>query len=153
MGDAPEPGEIETRALLELAGRHAFGPLLFLGQLAAFVRERCPDPKEGLPQVELRLHDGTAIDVCHVIGVGPRWVVIAAHDPEAKGRMQTVLLPYEAIVRVTIRSAGGEGRGVGFEQHRAPAILEDSGGAAEDALRAAARRPEPRTAENLEVGP
>lgn len=141
--EPPEPSEAETRALLELAGRHAFGPLLFLGELAAFVRDRCPNPKEALPRVELRLHDGTALDVCHVIGVGPRWVAIAAHDPEAKGRMQTVLVPYEAIVRVTIRAAAADGRAVGFEQHHAPAIVDDPGAAAEDVLRAAARRPGP----------
>jgi hypothetical protein len=143
MSDTPEPSGAEGRALLELAGRHAFGPLLFLGQLAAFVRGRCPDPKEALPRVELRLHDGAALDVCHVIGVGPRWVVLATYDPESKGRMQTVLVPYEAIVRVTIRAAGVDGRAVGFEQRHAPAILEDPGAAAEDVLRAAARRPGP----------
>lgn len=130
-----------ARALVELSARYAFGPLLFLGQLAAYVRERCPDPGEALPQVELHLHDGSVVDVCHVIAVGPRWVAIAARDPGARARMHTVLLPYEAIGRVTIRAAGAQGQAPGFEQRHEPRIIADLTGSAEEALRAAATAP------------
>lgn len=39
----------------EVASAVPFGPGFFLGQLRAFARERCPDPGEGLPNVELHL--------------------------------------------------------------------------------------------------
>lgn len=130
------PAEKPEALTRELLLKHAFGPPFFLGQLAAFVRERCPDPSEHLPVVELRLNDGEILDVCHVIGLAPRWVAIAARDRESD-RMVTVLVPYELIVRVDIRACSEERR-VGFTQNEAPVILDQHAASPQQVLRSAA---------------
>lgn len=119
--------EAAMTALLRTAGPHGFGPLFFLGQLAAFVRERCPDPAEHLPRVDLRLADGEVVAICHVIAVGPRWVAVAARDRDVGEHgmtMRTELIPYELIARVTISGASSRGHGIGFEQVHPPAVVE-----------------------------
>ena len=125
MATTTEPTPVERLLAQELTSRHAFGPLLFLGELAGFVRDRCPDPADGLPRVELRLGDGETVDVCHVVGVTPRWVAIAAREPANRGQMQTVLVPYEAIVRITIRAVSASEHAVGFDQPHAPRIVDE----------------------------
>lgn len=121
--------EAATTALLRAAAGHCFGPQFFLAHLAAFVRERCPDPAERLPHVELWLAGGETVTLCHVIAVGPRWVAVAARVRGAHGdamEMRTELIPYELIGRVTISGGPARGRGIGFEQTRPPAIIEDA---------------------------
>jgi hypothetical protein len=84
-----------------------FGPGFFVGTLAGFVRDRCPDPAEGLPVVELHLVDGEALDLCHVIGLTPAWVALAVNETDQQpsvGTMRTELVPYDTIHRVTIRT-------------------------------------------------
>ncbi len=51
-----------------------FGPSFCLGQLGRFVRDRCPDPNEHLPVVQVHLADGEPLDIHHIIGVSPRWL-------------------------------------------------------------------------------
>ncbi|MEK6606693.1 MAG: hypothetical protein AABZ30_03440 [Myxococcota bacterium] len=63
--------------LAKIDARFPFGPLFFLTQLRGFVRDRCPDPAEGLPVVEVHLPSGEGLDVCHVLGVTPLWVALA----------------------------------------------------------------------------
>jgi hypothetical protein len=62
------------------------------------VRDRCPDPKENLPMVRIHVSDGEALDVCHIIGVSPRWVMLAVRDAGNQGDgMPVELVPYEII--------------------------------------------------------
>lgn len=123
------------RSLREALGRVdamvPFGPAFFLTQLAAFVRDRCPDPAEGLPHVQIHLFGGELLDVCHVIGLGPSWTALAVFEND--GTMRTELVPYGAIVRVTVRSGPEDGR-VGFKQGREPVLPMSP----EEALRTAA---------------
>ncbi|MFN7970903.1 MAG: hypothetical protein U0166_00880 [Acidobacteriota bacterium] len=136
--------EALRRLARELDQRYAFGPAFFLGQLAALARDRCPDPAEKLPCVQLHLGDGDVLDVCHVIGLGPAWLALAVYDGDASSRprpMRTELVPYQAIVRVTIRPERREGASIGFERDHVPAIIgasEGNGTASEDVLRAIA---------------
>lgn len=111
----------------------AFGPSFFLGHLARFVRDHCPDPKENLPVVQLHLADGEIVDVCHVIGVSPRWVVLAVHDAASHpATMAIEVVPFERIQGVSIRTRRAKGASVGFAQPRVPEII-----AAEALLQAA----------------
>lgn len=140
------PSEREIGAVLAAESfRKPFGPLYFLTQLRAFVRDCCPAPEDGLPFVELHLVDGTTLDLCHVVGVAPQWVALAVNDEElADGvrRMRTEFVPYATILRVTIRPARVESPGIGFFQEGRPQVLgssaQDSPTAAETALSAAA---------------
>lgn len=110
-----------------------FGPSFFLGHLARFVRDHCPDREENLPLVQLRLADGETLDVCHIIGVSPRWVMLAVSDPPSHhDGMAIELVPYELIRRVCISTRRGEGASIGYAQMRSPEIV-----AAETLLRAA----------------
>jgi hypothetical protein len=124
--------EIQT-ALREVAARCAFGAGFFAGHLGALVRERCPDPREGLPSVQIHLHDGEQLDLCHVIGFAPLWVALAVWE-HGSHVMRTELVQYELIARVTI-GAPGEGRqGIGFDQSHVPMAVAMT---PEQALRAA----------------
>ncbi|MBI2829274.1 MAG: hypothetical protein HYX77_08405 [Acidobacteria bacterium] len=127
--EGPEAVTVFTKADLACA----FGPSFFLGHLGRFVRDRCPDPKENLPLVQVRLADGETLDVCHIVGVSPRWVMLAVRDAAGpRDGMALELVPYEIVQRVCIRTRGAEGASIGFTQTRPPEIL-----APETLLRAA----------------
>lgn len=101
-----------------------FGPSFFLGDLGRFVRDRCPDPKEDLPLVEVRLADGDTLDVCHIIGVSPQWVMLAVRDPaNHRDGMAVELVPYAMIRHVRIGARRTGGASIGFSQARPPEVL------------------------------
>ena len=102
----------------------AFGPSFFLGHLGRFVRDRCPDVTESLPLVQVRLADGETLDICHIIGVSPRWVMLAVRDTAShRDGMAVELVPYEIIRRVGIATRHGEGSSIGFAQTTPPEII------------------------------
>ena len=102
----------------------SFGPSFFLGQLGRFVRDRCPEAAENLPLVQVRLADGETLDVCHIIGVSPRWVMLAVRDAGShRDGMAVELVPYEIIRRVGIGSRRAEGSSIGFAQMVPPTII------------------------------
>ena len=110
----------------------AFGPSFFLGHLGRFVRDQCPDPKENLPTVHVHLADGATLDVCHIIGVSPHWVMLAVRDGGNRDGMAVELVPFEIIRRVGIGTRRAEGASIGFAQIQPPEII-----APETLLRAA----------------
>lgn len=136
---AKEHGKVDGG--VEVSGA-PFGPDFFLGQLRAFARDRCPDPAEGLPVVQLHLMGGEVLDLCHVIGLAPAFVALAVREPGGAVAMRTELVPYQIITRVTIGSAGEHGR-VGFNHEHPAHILGSALGglSPEVALRRAAGAP------------
>ena len=136
--DVNSPDMMESAAALARADQGcAFGPSFFLGQLGRFVRDHCPAPEEHLPLVQLRLADGQILDLCHIIGVSPRWVMLAVRDASAHPSDMVIdLVPFQSIQRVTIRARHTEGATVGFLQSQPPAIME-----AETLLRGAMGHP------------
>lgn len=144
-GRAAGPSPEQCAVIAEVEARCAFGPLFFLTQLRGFVRDRCPDPAEIMPVVEVYLHSGEGLDLCHVIGAAPRYVVLAVHD-EGNGAgtraMRTELVPYELIMRVTIRAVRPTSPHMGFNAVHAPEVIQhDPLMTPEEALRAAAMGP------------
>ena len=131
---AEDRNDAATRKALAEADRaFPFGPSFFLLQLARFVRDSCPDPSERLPVVQLHLADGDALDVCHCIGVSPRWVLLAVPDTAGpRESMAIECVPFHLIQRVSIHTRRPEGTSLGFSQHQAPAVM-----AAESLLQAA----------------
>lgn len=127
--------------MADLARHEPFGPQFFLGPLGAFVRQQCPDPAEGLPSVELHLHTGEILDICHVIGLAPGWVALAVRDSTAEDApMRTELVRYDSIARVSIRPTHSRHGHIGFDD-RMPAILSPAATQSpEAALAAAAQR-------------
>ncbi len=130
-----------------------FGPGFFLGQLRAFARDRCPDPAEGLPAVQIHLATGEVLDLCHVVGLGPAFVALAVVEGEGeRRRMRTELVPYQLVVRVSIHPPGVRGH-VGFDVDHAPRVLEPAGPLTpEAALCRAAGDSEPERPEGAPVG-
>ena len=101
-----------------------FGPSFFLGNLGRFVRDRCPESNEYLPVVQVHLSGGETLDVCHIIGVSPRWLMLAVHDLDnQRDAMAVELVPYEAIRRVSIRSRHADSPSIGFSEIRRPEII------------------------------
>lgn len=132
----------------ELVMRWPFGPIFFLQQLMGFVRDRCPNPEEVLPAVELHLANGDTLKVCHIIGIAPRWVALAVYETEKTATgpppMRTELVPYDLVSRVTVRSSRRELARLGFDLGKSPTILTPPPReplSPEDALRAAAGHP------------
>lgn len=120
-----ERDKLQLAQLLR-AVRCPFGPQFFLEQLAAFVRDRCPDPGEQLPRVDL-WYLGEPLAVCHVVAVAPSWVAVAVRDRHAlDAEMRTELIPYETISRVTIGAPVSRSRGMGFDGSHHPAIVDDA---------------------------
>lgn len=136
------PVEAASRAAIEeitrADARSPFGPRFFLQQLAAFVLDRCPDPAERLPQVDLWVH-GEPITVCHVMAVAPHWVAMAARTEREQAEMRTELIVYASIGRVTISGTAPGPRAIGFDTSRQPAVIDDGDMSPEEALAAAAR--------------
>ena len=126
----------ETAALRAFAAADLavpFGPSFFLRQLGRFVRDRCPDPKERMPVVEVHLGDAGTLTVCHIVGVAPRWVVLAARVPGGDAETMAIeCVPFALINRVSIHSRRPSASAVGFHQPSPPSIV-----AAETLLKAA----------------
>lgn len=138
----------EQLALIEeIDARCVFGPVFFLTQLRGFVRDRCPDAAEIMPVVELHLHSGESLDICHVIGIAPRCGALAVYEEdESTGSraMRTELVPYESIVRVTIRTVRPTSPHMGFNRAHTPTVMQHGPRMTpEEALRAAAMEPPP----------
>ena len=146
---SPKAKRLEA-ALHAIETSGPFGPAFFLKQLAAFLRDRCPDTEAKLPGLYLHLADGEVLDVCHIIGIAPAWVALAVRQEdrqESEPSMRTELIPYSMVVRVTIR-AGHHGEApIGFDLAREPSMVAGAGPTAalspEQALMAVAGVPSP----------
>ncbi|MBY0493355.1 MAG: hypothetical protein K2Y23_04000 [Cyanobacteria bacterium] len=137
MAETPDRGteaeETSAASALIAADQFPFGPSFFLGHLGRFVRDQCPAPTEDLPVVEVHLCTSETLTVCHIIGVSPRWVVLAVRDTAGHGdRMAIDIVPYSLIQRVSIRTRQADSASIGFSETHAPAII-----GAETLLRAA----------------
>ena len=112
------------------ASGYPFGPEFFLESLRSFVRDRCPDPAEALPLVEVHLADGSLFNLCHVIAVTSSWLALAVRDDrghEGDMEMHTELVPYGLICRVTIRGHAPNSTSVGFNIAHEPFVEEACG--------------------------
>ena len=136
MSDAPdvtEPERFDSAAFMRADQTWTFGPSFFLGHLGRFVRDHCPSPDEQLPLVQIRLVDGRALDLCHIIGVSPRWVMLAVRESSTRPTdMAIEIVPFQMVQGVHIGSRRGEGCAVGFFQSHSPSVI-----AAETLLRGA----------------
>ena len=131
-GSTAEAGAIHT-LLATVNASQPFGPTFFLSHLRGLVRDHCPSPGE-LPRVDVHLHDGELLHVCHVVGLAPLFVAIAVAEPSHPTSMRLEMIPYDTIRRVTLSSSGREREGVGFEVDRRPAIIAQPAASAESLL-------------------
>ena len=115
----------ETKAAFDKADRTCtFGPSFFLSHLGRFVRDHCPAPDEHLPTVQIRLLDGQTLNLCHIIGISPRWVILAIRDPgNHQNEMAIDFVPFEMVQGVRIRTRHAGAASVGFAQVQSPVII------------------------------
>ncbi|HEU4725432.1 MAG TPA: hypothetical protein VFU59_09075 [Candidatus Eisenbacteria bacterium] len=125
-----KPSADAKKAMKELAAadqRVSFGPLFFMQNLRGLVRDRCPDPKEEFPSVQIHLMDGQSLDLCHIIGVAPNWIALAVHEEEhadAPSPLRTEMVPYHLIARISIESNRHEGaHPIGFNTQNEPEVF------------------------------
>jgi hypothetical protein len=122
--DVKELERSEAAALIAVDRTCTFGPSFFLGHLGRFVRDHCPDPKEHLPLVQIRLDNAMILDPCHIVGVSARWVVLAVHDTTSHpAGMVIEIVPFQHIQGVRIHTHRIEGPPVGFSQGHSPTII------------------------------
>lgn len=92
-----------------------FGPDFFDTQLSDCVRGRCGDDAENVAVVELRLADGTTLDVCRIPTIDRLWMAVEVfRDAEAREDTDLVFIPYETVTRVTISERLQRERPLGF---------------------------------------
>ena len=101
-----------------------FGPTLFLQFFSGLVRDRCPAPSERVPRVRVHLVTGEVLEVCHIAWISPSWLslVVAAKEPPEVGAMQTELVPYATITRITISSVRRSEAQIGFNLDHRPLL-------------------------------
>ena len=120
----PDSEDTATAAFAQADLACTFGPSFFVGNLGRLVREHCPESKDNLPIVRVYLTGGETLDVCHIIGVSPRWVLLAVRDVDSQREAMAVeLVPYDAIQRISIRSRHVDASSIGFSEIRRPEII------------------------------
>jgi hypothetical protein len=125
MSEEAHPREPAPPAELDRPGGGAppFGPEFFRTHLRAFVRDHCQPPGLELPFVHLHLAGGEVLDLCHVVSLTPHWAALAVFEEgggDSSRRMRTELLPYDLLVRITIRAGPARGAHIGFRQDAPP---------------------------------
>ena len=139
----------DRKAMKELAAadqRVSFGPFFFMQNLRGLVRDRCPEPSEAIPTVQIHLMDGQILEICHIIGIAPNWIALAVHEDEHSERrspLRTEMVPYHLIARVSIESNRHEGsHPIGFSAQNEPQVYGEVPAAGvltpEEALKAVA---------------
>lgn len=93
-----------------------FGPEFFRAVLPDRVGTLCAGQPELTPVVELHLADGYTTDVCHVLSLGPDWLVANVfRDKETCEEMDLIFLPYSLVMRVTVSLHHPAQRPAGFQ--------------------------------------
>jgi hypothetical protein len=124
---APVSGEkraATTRAFAKADDVFSFGPSFFLKDLGRFLKEHYKRSGGKQARVFLRLGDGATLEVCSIIGVAPRWVVVAVdQDAGPKEQIAVEFVPYDLIRRVELSTRPTETSSIGFSQTRAPEVI------------------------------
>jgi hypothetical protein len=89
------------------------------------LQQECQRQSGMVPVVELRLADGTTLDICHVLRFDERWIAVSFfRDLETCEDMDIAILPFELVVRVTISFHDPKSRRIGFT---VPQTVQPSG--------------------------
>jgi len=87
------------------------------------VKADCAVQPEGVSVVELRLADGTILDVCHVLFLGPGWLAAACypfHGPHS--RLMTEFVCYEFVTRISVSVQQVQTRRLGFDLQKSSSL-------------------------------
>lgn len=109
---------------VRLLGGPPFDGAFFATAFRDRVRSLCAALGNAVPVILLQLSDGRVLDLCHIEGLTARWMAVAAFRDNADCKeMDTVLIPYETIVRVTLSNREASDRRIGFQLEKSlPAL-------------------------------
>jgi hypothetical protein len=92
-----------------------FDAKFYAQTLPDLVRSECRRQPDKTPVVELRLGDGSTLDVCHVAQLAERWLAVTFfRDVENCDDMDVSFLPYELVARITVSLHLKQSRKLGF---------------------------------------
>jgi hypothetical protein len=90
--------------------------------LPGWVKTQCEGRPEGVPVVELRLADGAALDLCHIVSLDGQWMAVSHfRDIETCDDMDLAFLRYETVTRIGLSMHDPKSRRIGFNVGRTPA--------------------------------
>lgn len=87
--------------------------------LPDLVKAECAVQPGTVPVVELRLVDGTTLDVCHIPYLGPGWLAAACYPAQApSAALTTEFVRYDLVTRITVSLQESQTRQLGFDLAR-----------------------------------
>lgn len=114
---SPEPSEGS-------AGTVPFGPGFFSTAFRERVGKLCKERPEEATVVLVQLADGRVLDLCHIELLTPRWMMAAVFREGSDCReMDTALVPYEMITRITLSRRKASERRLGFQVEKSAAAV------------------------------
>lgn len=133
MGDAT-PRKPALRALPRTEG----GPPFDGGFFATAFRERvsalCKERPGDATVVLVQLADGRVLDLCHIELLTPRWMMAAVFREGSDCKeMDTALVPYELVTRITLSRRKASERRLGFRLEKSADKVAPDGGAPKEA--------------------
>ena len=92
--------------------------------LPDLVKAECAAGTSDVPVVEARLADGTTLDVCHIIFLGPDWLAAACYPSRGpSARLTTEFVRYDLVTRLTVSVQEAHTRKLGFDLVRNSAAM------------------------------
>lgn len=92
-----------------------FESAFFESVLPDRIRQRCVEQSGHVPVVELHLADGDSLDLCHIVHLADRWLLVAFYrDPAKCSDMDLAFLGYDTIKRITVSMHDPHSRRLGF---------------------------------------
>ena len=88
--------------------------------LPDLIKSECAAEPGSVPVVELRLSDGTTLDVCHILALGPGWLAAACYSSDGPpAALTTEFVRHELVMRITVSMQGAPARHqLGFDVSR-----------------------------------
>jgi hypothetical protein len=84
--------------------------------LTDMVERQCQANPGHVPVVELHLGDGTTLDLCHIVSLGPTWFAVAYfRNPAASDEVEQAFLPYPLVQWITLSTHPPHVRRIGFD--------------------------------------
>lgn len=100
-----------------------FGPAFFSTAFRERVGALCKERPGGATVVLVQLADGRVLDLCHIERLAPRWMMAAVFREGSDCReMDTALVPYEMITRITLSRRTASERRLGFQVVKSEAL-------------------------------
>jgi hypothetical protein len=102
-----------------------FDGLFYQLVLPETVKQQCEQQAGHVPVVQLHLANGTTLDVCHIVSLGPTWLTVAYfRDPAESDEVEQALLPYTLVQWISLSFHPPHVRRIGFDVEQSAAATE-----------------------------